>query len=24
VATIEGNEVVVLSPAPGSFSNIGF
>jgi hypothetical protein len=24
VATIEGNKVVVLSPAPGSFSNIGF
>ena len=24
VATIEGNKVVVLSPPPGSFSNIGF
>jgi len=24
VATIEGNQVVVLSPAPRSFSNIGF
>jgi hypothetical protein len=24
VATIEGNQVVVLSPAPRSFSSIGF
>jgi len=24
VATIEGNQVVVLTPAPRSFSSIGF